>query len=529
MEGGSNLLKELKVLAPLIHYSRDGQMKKIVQVCAFGFAVCSIVLLTGMAKPASTPVPSPTPSPSPTSNNNSSVNAPGGQGAASMPVPNQALASAPIYQLSLNGFNGTNTSVVKVSSPTQNLLKIKIKSMPNATNPGFGVYGCMSVLVSVNNSVKSTVTLAVDGFPSATCPGASTFNLLDFSSDLVGNGPVNVTFSQVMSDNCYGQSGAGPYTYGCAMRPAYRTHAVSFSAQIQADGQSMMTECSQDPIARYSSITSCQTSTWAVCLPANVPNGIGGTQVCYRPVTGSQNCPNTTSWSISNWSPFACQSVVNLKQTWSRTGTATCINPTPAVCACPITAKPAEAQSCTCGGGNPNTCPPYLATPCARNLTSCGPGSPPPSPPAVSPTPAAQCSGSNGPKVQLVGPWSAEVFMSGGANSIVYPLTAKGYAITGADIHQASNQIISADRASRYVVEITFAANQMCSGVSNKRATGTLQAKIYRNNNLIGTSSTWSSSGKGKKNCNSLINGNYVKSDDWAAAIASLNIPSCQN
>ncbi len=150
----------------------------------------------------------------------------------------QNLPTAPSYTYALNGYNGNLTSTTKNPPNTESLLRVKITALPNA-NYSFGVYGCMSVKVSVDGTVKRTVALAVPGFPSYLCQGASSSEILDFSAELTGTGSHTITFSEVMSDNCYGQYGAGPYTYRCMMRTAYRTHAVSFTAQIQTDGYVM--------------------------------------------------------------------------------------------------------------------------------------------------------------------------------------------------------------------------------------------------------------------------------------------------
>jgi hypothetical protein len=147
----------------------------------------------------------------------------------------QNLPTAPSYSYALNGYNGNVTSQTKIPPNTESLLRIKITALPNA-NFSFGAYGCMSVQVAVDGTVQRTIALAVPGFPSQLCSGASNSQILDFSASLAGTGSHTITFNSVMSDNCYGQYGAGPYTYECMMRTAYRTHSVSFTAQIQTDG-----------------------------------------------------------------------------------------------------------------------------------------------------------------------------------------------------------------------------------------------------------------------------------------------------
>jgi hypothetical protein len=288
--------------------------------------------------------------------------------------------------------------------------------------------------------------------------------------------------------------------------------------------------CAGYPATPYDTLDDCLVGSWASsCAPVTVAITGGGTQVCYRGVAGSSNCPNTTSWTTS-WGSYSCQSVTNMVQTWARTATITCTNPTPGVCACPQALKPANTQSCTCGGGSTPTCTGSLLTfQCARAYTTCGgnvvPG---PSPVVPSPTPAAVCSGTKRPRVQLVGSWGTTMYLDG-MQSIVNAINAKGYSIQGSDIYKGNNTVGSQDKAERYVIEITINTSGTCTGVSNNRATGSMYAKVYRNNNLISTSGAWTSAGKGDRDCNSIRSGNYVKSVNWASAVSSLGIAQCQN
>ena len=143
------------------------------------------------------------------------------------------LAPAPEANFQLTGSAGTMPTAV-FSDVTETKLKIKITPLPASaiTAPGYGnwtfIYGCLSVNVTVNGVTKNTGYIKVPGIPQgpySPCANSAEYKVLDFSSNLTGNGPVTITVKNAFYDNCrlYGNQN----NYNCTPSAVYQTHVVN--------------------------------------------------------------------------------------------------------------------------------------------------------------------------------------------------------------------------------------------------------------------------------------------------------------
>ncbi len=173
----------------------------------------------------------------------------------------------------LSGAAGPRPTV-SLSLSTEATLKVRIQPLPapNSVTTGSQYiptdfafpYGCISVNVTVsgsniNNSngatQVATAKVPVVGANDPSCPGSLTYQDLDFSSTLTGNGNVTITIDDADYDNCrlYVDSWMGLLAYqysGCGLAPVWATspkasHIVAFNATVQVDGTYMPTAPSQ--------------------------------------------------------------------------------------------------------------------------------------------------------------------------------------------------------------------------------------------------------------------------------------------
>ena len=150
------------------------------------------------------------------------------------------LPDADSYVASLNGAGGTVTTAT-YSIHTSRTLKVKITPLnaPNLTLPGYTAwsfpYGCLRLRVTVNGVTQTTSILRVDGISqgaTSVCASAPTYQVLDFSNDVSGNGTSSVVISNPEYDNC---RYTWPLTYGCQMSPLFQNHIMASTVQIQND------------------------------------------------------------------------------------------------------------------------------------------------------------------------------------------------------------------------------------------------------------------------------------------------------
>lgn len=154
------------------------------------------------------------------------------------------LPDADSYTASINGAAGT-VPTVTYSIQTSRTLKVKVSPLaaPNLTLPGYTnwvfPYGCVRLQVTVNGVTKTTDILKVDGVAqdaSSVCANSASFQVLDFSNDVSGNGPSSIKVSNAQYDNC---RYINPLTYGCSMSAIFQNHIVSSTITIQGDGTYM--------------------------------------------------------------------------------------------------------------------------------------------------------------------------------------------------------------------------------------------------------------------------------------------------
>ncbi len=93
----------------------------------------------------------------------------------------------------------------------------------------------MSVQVTVNGSTQTTVPLKVPGMvqsPGSPCANAPEYQVLDFSSIMTGNGPVNISIHHASYDNCRTYN---PYYYGCGLSQVWKNHVVAGNVTIETN------------------------------------------------------------------------------------------------------------------------------------------------------------------------------------------------------------------------------------------------------------------------------------------------------
>ena len=152
------------------------------------------------------------------------------------------LPAAPSYNAQINGVAGA-VPTVSYAIQTSRTLKVKITplSAPNMTLPGYTgfvfPYGCLRMQVTVNGQTQTTGVLRVDAIASVTCSTAPTYQVLDFSNAVTGNGVTNVTISNADYDNC--RAWGNTFAYGCSMSAMFANHVAAATAQIQGDGYYM--------------------------------------------------------------------------------------------------------------------------------------------------------------------------------------------------------------------------------------------------------------------------------------------------
>lgn len=152
------------------------------------------------------------------------------------------LPAASEQRIEMSGQNGTDpTKTLNFNSSRTLRVKISPLSAPNITVPGYSnwvfPYGCLQVTVSVNGITKMTQVLRVNGMSqSSQCANAPTSEVLDFSSQMSGNGPVTVTVQNAVYDNCRYN---WPMYYGCSMSQVWQSHRVAMNVQVQVDGTYM--------------------------------------------------------------------------------------------------------------------------------------------------------------------------------------------------------------------------------------------------------------------------------------------------
>jgi hypothetical protein len=150
------------------------------------------------------------------------------------------LQDAESYVATVNGAGGTAPTAT-FSIQTSRTLKVKVTPLnaPNLTLPGYTnwsfPYGCVRMRVTVNGVVKSTNILRVDGIAqgaTSVCANAPTYQVLDFSNDVSGNGATSVVISNAEYDNC---RYTWPLNYGCQMSALFKAHVQASTIQIQGD------------------------------------------------------------------------------------------------------------------------------------------------------------------------------------------------------------------------------------------------------------------------------------------------------
>jgi len=162
------------------------------------------------------------------------------------------LATQQKVELSGNGGPTPSYSLQLSASRTLNV-KVSPLAAPHLTVPGYTSwvfpYGCYQVTVVVNGTPQTTSWLRVDGVTqssSSVCVNAPTEQVLDFSSVLTGNGPINILVTNPIYDNCRYQD---PLIYGCQMIPVFTTHMTAAEMTFQVDGTWM------DPVTTSPSMT----------------------------------------------------------------------------------------------------------------------------------------------------------------------------------------------------------------------------------------------------------------------------------
>jgi hypothetical protein len=150
------------------------------------------------------------------------------------------LPDADSYVAQLNGASGA-VQTVTYNIQTSRTLKVKVTPMgaPNLTLPGYTnwsfPYGCLRLRVTVNGVTKVTGVLRVDGVSqgaTSVCANAPTYQVLDFTNSVTGNGTTAVTVSNPEYDNC---RYTWPLNYGCQMSAIFQNHIIASSIQIQGD------------------------------------------------------------------------------------------------------------------------------------------------------------------------------------------------------------------------------------------------------------------------------------------------------
>ena len=154
------------------------------------------------------------------------------------------LAEAPEFTAQINGAGGLVPSV-STTLATSRTLKVKVTplSAPNLNLPGYTnwvfPYGCIRLQVKVNGTTQTTQILRVDGVSQSStsaCASAPTYQVLDFTNAMTGNGSVTVTVSNAEYDNC---RYTWPMNYGCSMSAIYKTHLVAATIATQVDNTYM--------------------------------------------------------------------------------------------------------------------------------------------------------------------------------------------------------------------------------------------------------------------------------------------------
>ncbi len=154
------------------------------------------------------------------------------------------LAQAPEFDAQINGAGGAVTSVSQTLA-TSRTLKIKVTplSAPNVTLPGYTgwvfPYGCLRLQVKVNGTTQTTKILRVGSEQqgaTSQCANAPTYQVLDFTNAMTGNGPITVTVSNAEYDNC---RYTWPMNYGCSMSAIFKNHIVDATIATQVDNTYM--------------------------------------------------------------------------------------------------------------------------------------------------------------------------------------------------------------------------------------------------------------------------------------------------
>ena len=154
------------------------------------------------------------------------------------------LSQAPEFDAKINGAGGTVPSVSQTIA-TSRTLKIKVTPLgaPNLTLPGYTnwvfPYGCLRLQVKVNGTTQTTKILKVAGVSqgaTSQCADAPTYQVLDFTNAMTGNGTITVSVSNAEYDNC---RYTWPMNYGCSMSAVFKTHMAEATIATQVDNTYM--------------------------------------------------------------------------------------------------------------------------------------------------------------------------------------------------------------------------------------------------------------------------------------------------
>jgi hypothetical protein len=150
------------------------------------------------------------------------------------------LPDAPSYVSETNGASGAVPSST-YAIHTSRTLKVKVSPLngPNLTLKGYTnwsfPYGCFRTRVTVNGQTQTTQILRVDGQSqgaTSVCANSPTYQVLDFTNAVTGNGTTSVVISNAEYDNC---RYTWPLNYGCQMSPIFQNHMAAAIIQIQGD------------------------------------------------------------------------------------------------------------------------------------------------------------------------------------------------------------------------------------------------------------------------------------------------------
>jgi hypothetical protein len=153
-------------------------------------------------------------------------------------------------QLGGSGSSDFSEIVSGTQITTSKTLKVKVTPLTavNIANPNPAYnnwnfqYGCAQVSVTVNGVTQSTNALQVTGMTQASnsaCASNGTYQVLDFSDTITGDGPVTVTFSNAEYDNCARFGSPYPAQFGCGMAAMWLWHQMALEATIEVDGTYM--------------------------------------------------------------------------------------------------------------------------------------------------------------------------------------------------------------------------------------------------------------------------------------------------